>query len=83
MQIMERMQKCAAELARSGKCASWRAVAFELQFEPDLKEAFQWVPSEPGEAAFLWLHSPAIKAAIDELCFEATHSRNRQPPEAA
>jgi hypothetical protein len=71
MQIMERMQKCARELARSGKFASWRAVAFELQFEPELKEVFQWLPDGSGEDAFLWLHSPATKAEIDELCFEA------------
>jgi hypothetical protein len=77
---LEYMQRRARELARSGKFASWRAVAFELQFEPTLREVF-WSYSSAGEAALKWLHHPATKAEIDELCFEATHGPIH--PEAA
>ena len=37
---LEYMQRRARELARSGKYIGWRSVAFELQFEPGLKEVF-------------------------------------------
>jgi len=42
-ETLERMQERARELARSGKFVGWRSVAFELQFEPGLKEVFQWL----------------------------------------
>ena len=77
-ETLERMQKQARKLARSGKFASWRAVAFELQFEPDLKEAFQWLHNASVEDAFMWLHSPATKQEL--LCYEA---RSPSAPEAA
>jgi hypothetical protein len=79
-ETLERMQKRARELAYSGKFASWRAVAFELQFEPDLKEAFQWLHNGSVEDAFMWLHSPATKQELDRLCYEA---RSPSTPEAA
>ena len=50
--ILQRVQKCARDLASSGKFAGWRAVTFELQFEPSLKEAFQWVHDASAEDAF-------------------------------
>jgi hypothetical protein len=79
-ETLERMQKRARELARSGKFAGWRAVSFELRFEPDLKEAFQWIHAESVEDAFVWLHSPVTKQELDRLCYEA---RNPLAPEAA
>ena len=57
------LQKRARELARSGKHVGWRSVAFELQFEPELKQVF-WFHSPSGEQAFHWLHSPATKAEM-------------------
>ena len=81
--ILERMQKCARELASSGKFASWRAVTFELQFEPSLKEAFQWLHDASVEDAFQWVHSPATRAELDRLCNEARSSSSRHDPEAA
>jgi hypothetical protein len=79
-QTLERMQRRARELARSGKFAGWRAVTFELQFEPELKEAFQWIHGGSIEDAFMWLHSPATKQELDRLCGEA---RSPSAPEAA
>jgi predicted RNA polymerase sigma factor len=77
-ETLESMQKRAREFARSGKFASWRAVVFELQFEPSLQEAFRrkylYWPNDAPEDAFLWLHSPATKAEIDELCREARNA---------
>ena len=81
--ILERMQKCARELANSGKFVGWRAVTFELQFEPSLKEAFQWLHAASVEDAFRWVHSPATKAELDRLCYEARNSSARHDPEAA
>ena len=81
--ILERMQKCARELANSGKFVGWRAVTFELQFEPSLKEAFQWLHDASVEDAFRWVHSPATKAELDRLCYEARNSSTRRDPEAA
>jgi len=78
--MLEYMQRRARELALSGKHVGWRSVAFELQFEPSLKQVF-WLYSSSGDHAFQWLHSPATKAEIDELCFEARHMITN--PEAA
>ena len=81
--ILERVQKCARELAGSGKFAGWRAVTFELQFESSLKEAFQWLHDASVEDAFQWIHSPATKAELDRICNEARSSSPRHGPEAA
>jgi hypothetical protein len=81
-EALERIQKRARELACSGKFAGWRAITFELQFEPALKDVF-WRHSESGESAFRWIHSPAAKAEIDRLCHEARHPSARRDPEAA
>ena len=70
-ETLERMQARARELAGSGKCSGWRSVAFELQFEPGLKEVYQWLHSASVEDAFLWLHSPKAKEELDRLCDEA------------
>jgi hypothetical protein len=82
-EILERMQERARELALSGKFCGWRSVTFELQFEPSLKEAFQWIHSASVEDAFQWLHSPATKEEIDRLCDEARSLSTRHDPEAA
>jgi hypothetical protein len=74
---LKHMQERAWGLARSGKHVGWRSVAFELQFEPDLKQVF-WFYSSSGEHALRWLHSPATKAEIDELCFEVRHKITRR-----
>ena len=50
-ETLERMQARARELARSGKFSGWRSVAFELQFEPGLKEVFQWLHGASVEDA--------------------------------
>ena len=63
-ETLERMQERARELARSGKFSGWRSVTFELQFEPDLKEVYQWLHSASVEDAFLWLHSPKRKKSL-------------------
>ena len=39
-EALARIQKRARELACSGKFAGWRAITFELQFEPALKDIF-------------------------------------------
>ena len=80
---LECMKRRAHELALSGKFSGWRSVAFELQFEPGLKEVFQWLHSASVEDAFQWLHSPATKEEIDQLCYEARSTSTRHDPEAA
>jgi hypothetical protein len=60
----ERVRKRARALARSGTFAGWRAVAFELQFEPDCREGLGW------------LQILAAQEEIDDLCREA---RARSP----
>jgi hypothetical protein len=82
-EMLERMQECARELARSGKFLGWRSVVFELQFEPSLKEAFQWLHSASVEDAFQWLHSPTTKAELDRLCDDARDLSSLHDPEAA
>src|ERR1700674_2205957 len=76
-ETLERMQERARELARSGKFSGWRSVAFELQFEPGLKEVFQWLHSASVEDAFQWLHSPKAKGQPDRLWYAA---RNTSSP---
>lgn len=56
---LEHVQTNARALARSGKFAGWRAVAFELRFEPDCL------------AGLGWLQTPAAQDEIDDLCREA------------
>ena len=53
----------ARQLARSGKFIGWRAIAFELQFEPGFEEASQWIDSA------------ANQDELDNICREA---RKRQ-----
>jgi hypothetical protein len=73
---LEYIQRRARELARSGKHVGWRSVAFELQFEPDLKHLFWFYSS--GDALD-WLHSSATKAELDELCLRAKEFRAQGP----
>jgi hypothetical protein len=82
VEMLERMQERARELARSGKFSGWRSVAFELQFEPGLKEVFQWRHSAPAEDAFLWLHSSTAKEELDRLCLEHLCAKARNPEAA-
>ncbi len=82
-ETLERMQERARELARSGKFAGWRAVTFELQFEPSLKEAFQWLHDVSVEDAFRWLHSQVARQEIDRLCDQARNSITHYRPESA
>ena len=63
-ETLERGQARARALARSGKFASWRAVAFELRFEPDCLEGLGWMAS------------PEAQEEIDCMCREA---RNHPP----
>ena len=69
-ETLERMQERARELACSGTFNGWRSVAYALQFEPGLKEVFQWRHSASAEDAFLWLHSPTAKEELDRLCLD-------------
>ena len=69
-ETLELTQERARDLARSGKFSGWRSVAFELQFEPGLKEVFQWRHSVSAEDAFQWLHSSAAKEELDRLCLD-------------
>jgi hypothetical protein len=64
-------QARARALARSGKFASWRAVVFELQFEPGYKEAMRW------------LSDPITQAELDDLCSHARARSKQSDPEAA
>ena len=57
------VQKRARTLAQSGKFVGWRAVAFELKFEPGYSEASDW------------LFSPAAKEEIELLCQRAREKR--------
>jgi hypothetical protein len=66
-----RIQERARELARSGKFVGWRALAFELQFEPGFTDAFQW------------LYNPSTKDELDRLCSEARSLAGRNGPLAA
>jgi hypothetical protein len=81
-ETLERLQERARELARSGKFSGWRSVAFELQFEPGLKEVFHWLHSASAEDAFLWLHSSTAKEELDRLCLESLCAEARNPEAA-
>ena len=61
--IVQRDQARARELAGSGKLAGWRALAFELQFEPGFFDAYGWI------------YSPSTKEELDKLCTEARKQR--------
>lgn len=61
--IVQRVQARARELAGSGKFAGWRALAFELQFEPGFFDAYGWI------------YSPSTKEELDKLCKEARKQR--------
>ena len=82
-ETLERMQERARELARSGKFVGWRSVAFELQFEPGLKEVYQWLHGASVEDAIQWLHSPKAKEELDRLCDEAKNPYSLHCPDAA
>jgi hypothetical protein len=56
---VQRIQARARKLAGSGKFAGWRALAFELQFEPGFFEAYGWI------------YSPSTKEELDKLCKDA------------
>ena len=60
---VQRVQARARELAGSGKFTGWRALAFELQFEPRFFDAYGW------------LYSPSTKEELDELCKDARGRR--------
>jgi hypothetical protein len=62
-EAVRRVQARARELAGSGKFAGWRAVAFELQFEPGFSDAYAW------------LYSPSTKEELEGLCKEARKQR--------
>ena len=70
-EALGRIQKRARELACSGKFAGWRAITFELQFEPGYAQAFRWI------------HSLETQDELDHLCSEARTRVNSTNPEAA
>jgi hypothetical protein len=53
------IQDFAHKLAQSGKFVGWRAIAFELRFEPGYKEAQQW------------LSDTETQEQLDRLCADA------------
>ena len=63
---VRRVQARARELAGSGKFACWRALAFELQFEPGFFGAYKW------------LYSPSTREELEGLCKEARQQREHQ-----
>jgi len=63
---VRRVQARARELAGSGKFACWRALAFELQFEPGFFDAYKW------------LYSPSTREELEGLCKEARKQRGPQ-----
>jgi hypothetical protein len=65
------IQNYARKLARSGKFIGWRAIAFELRFEPDYQEALRW------------LADIETQDELDQLCAEARRRGRDKPPEAA
>jgi hypothetical protein len=60
---VQHVQARARELARSGKFAGWRALAFELQFEPGFFDAYGWI------------YSLSTKEELEALCKEARRRR--------
>ena len=68
---LSKVQARARALAQSGKFAGWKAIAFELKFEPGYQEASQW------------LFSLATREEIDLLCNRARESSKRRNIQAA
>jgi hypothetical protein len=64
------IEKRARDLARSGQYIGWRAIAFELQFEPGYAQA----------SAFI--NDLATQEELDALCRESRVNR-RVGPQAA
>ena len=77
-ETLELLQKLVRELA---EFSGWRSVAFELQFEPNLREVFKWLHDAAVEDAYQWLHSPEAKNELDCLCYEAR--QGSRDPQAA
>jgi hypothetical protein len=65
--VKSRTWTYARELAGSGKFACWRALAFELQFEPGFFDAYKW------------LYSPSTREELERLCKEARKQREPSP----
>ena len=68
---LSKVQARARALAQSGKFAGWKAIAFELKFDPGYQEASQW------------LFSLATREEIDLLCNRARESSKRRNIQAA
>jgi hypothetical protein len=64
---VQRIQARARKLAGSGKFVGWRALAFELQFEPGFFEAYGWI------------YSPSTKEELDKLCKDARKGTKSGP----
>ena len=64
--MVKRIQERARQLAHSGKFVGWRAVAFELRFEPGYTDGLDWI------------QSPAAQEEIDRLCNQARNRTNRR-----
>jgi len=62
-ETVARIQARARELASSGRFAGWRAIAFELQFDPGFFDAYGW------------LYCPSTKEELDGLCKDARQQR--------
>ena len=62
------VQARARALAQSGAFVGWRAIVFELSFEPGYREALNW------------LNKPSTHDELDDLCKLA---RERRDPQAA
>ena len=57
------VQARARALAQSGTFIGWRAIAFELSFEPNYREAHDW------------LKEPSTHGELDDLCRRARERR--------
>jgi hypothetical protein len=64
---VQRIQARARKMASSGKFAGWRALAFELQYEPGFFEAYGWI------------YSPLTKEELDKLCEDARKGTKSGP----
>jgi hypothetical protein len=62
------LQDLARDLARSGKFAGWRAIAFELQFEPGYAQAAPW------------LYQATTQDELNQLCRNARQRPVRSDP---
>src|SRR5215471_12370519 len=78
-ETLEHLQKRARELARSGNFSSWRSVAFELQFEPNLREVFKWLHDAAVEDVFEWLHSAKRRTDSSEELLQIEHLQRITP----